>query len=474
MNRLAAWRDSMLVKSLMLLLLLGVLCIPLWQIENLIDARGDSQQAARDELALTHVGPQKLIGPLLVVPYVESWQVAQRNERGEQIGLEPKSELRWQLQFPQQLDVNGSLVPQERYRGIFKVPFYKLSAKLGGHFAPLKPDQLPRRVKGSSIELLPPVLALALSDPRGLEGAPKLALNGEALAFARGVPHVPEKSWLAAGVHAPLSAAAAQALVGSQPIPFNLDVTLNGQTQLAIAPLGDETSAHFTSPWAHPRFGGRFLAAERTVTDSGFDARWRITALTTQAREQVRASLHGEHARASLAGVEGLDTFDVALVQPVNVYSMSERAVKYGVLFIGLVLMAVFMVELFKRLALHPVQYALVGLSIAVFFLLLIALSEKIGFALAYAGAAGASVALLAMYFSAVLGSVQRGGSLAAYVALLYGALYGLLASESNALLLGALLVFGMLAALMGATRHVDWWRLGGSDTGPAESPTPA
>ena len=138
------------------------------------------------------------------------------------------------------------------------------------------------------------------------------------------------------------------------------------------------------------------------------------------------------------------------------------------------VLMAVFMVELFKRLALHPVQYALVGLSIAVFFLLLIALSEKVGFALAYAGAAGASVALLAMYFSAVLGSVQRGGSLAAYVALLYGALYGLLASESNALLLGALLVFGMLAALMGATRHVDWWRLGGSDTGPAESPTPA
>ena len=210
------------------------------------------------------------------------------------------------------------------------------------------------------------------------------------------------------------------------------------------------------------------------MTDSGFDARWRITALTTQAREQVRASLHGEHARASLAGVEGLDTFDVALVQPVNVYSMSERAVKYGVLFIGLVLMAVFMVELFKRLALHPVQYALVGLSIAVFFLLLIALSEKIGFALAYAGAAGASVALLAMYFSAVLGSVQRGGSLAAYVALLYGALYGLLASESNALLLGALLVFGMLAALMGATRHVDWWRLGGSDAGPAESPTPA
>ena len=460
MNRLAAWRDSALVKSLMLLLLLGLLCIPLWQIEALIDERGASQRAASDELALTHVGPQTLIGPVLVVPYLESWQVPRRNERGEQIGLEPRSEGRYQLLFPQQLDVSGSLMPEERYRGIFKVPFYKLAAKMGGHFAPWRPDQLPRRVKGSSIELLPPVLALALSDPRGLEGAPRLAFNGEALAFARGVPHVPEKSWLAAGVHAPLPAAAAQALAGNQPVAFSLDLTLNGQTQLAIAPLGDETSAHLTSPWAHPRFGGRFLAAERTVTDHGFDARWRITALTTQAREQVRASLHGDDQRAILAGVEGLDTFDIALVQPVNVYSMSERAAKYGALFISLVLMAVFMVELFKRLALHPVQYALVGLSIAVFFLLLIALSEKLGFALAYAGAAGASVALLATYFSAVLGSARRGAPLAAYVALLYGALYGLLASESNALLLGALLVFGMLAALMLATRHVNWWRL--------------
>ncbi|QTD45475.1 cell envelope integrity protein CreD [Ottowia testudinis] len=474
MNRLAAWRDSTLVKSLMLLLLLGVLCIPLWQIEALIDERGASQRVASDELALTHVGPQTLIGPLLVVPYVETWQVPQRNERGEQTGVETKSEARWQLQFPQQLDINGSLTPEERYRGIFKVPFYKLSAKLGGHFAPLRPEQLPRRVNGSSIEVLTPVLALALSDTRGLEGAPKLALHGEALAFARGVPHVPEKSWLAAGVHAPLSAAAARALAGSQPVAFQLDVTLNGQAQLAIAPLGNETSAHLTSPWAHPRFGGRFLAADRTVTGSGFDARWRITALTTQAREQLRASLHGEGARAAPAGIEGLDTFDIALVQPVNVYSMSERAVKYGVLFIGLVLMAVFMVELFKRLALHPVQYALVGLSIAVFFLLLIALSEKLGFALAYAGAAGASVALLAMYFSAVLGSARRGGSLAAYVALLYGALYGLLASESNALLLGALLVFGMLAALMLATRHVNWWRLGSTDARRAESASPA
>jgi len=122
--------------------------------------------------------------------------------------------------------------------------------------------------------------------------------------------------------------------------------------------------------------------------------------------------------------------------------------------------MAAFMFELFKKLRLHPVQYGLVGLAIALFFLLLLALSEKIDFGVAYGCAAAASVLLLMVYFSAVLQGWRRGVSLAAYVALLYGALYGLLISENNALLLGSLLLFCMLAVLMIATRRVDWYAL--------------
>jgi inner membrane protein len=225
-----------------------------------------------------------------------------------------------------------------------------------------------------------------------------------------------------------------------------------------MVPIGEETTAHLRSPWAHPSFGGRFLAAERTVTAEGFDARWRVSSLVTSAREEVRSGMKS----AKAAPV--LQSFDVSLAQPLNVYSMSTRAAKYGVLFIGLVLMAANMFELFRKLRLHPVQYGLVGLSIALFFLLLLALSEKVAFGLAYAGAAGASVLLLAVYFSAVLGGWRRGTSFGAYVALLYGALYGLLASESNALLLGALLIFGMLAVLMLATRKVDWYALSAGD----------
>jgi inner membrane protein len=191
-----------------------------------------------------------------------------------------------------------------------------------------------------------------------------------------------------------------------------------------------------------------------------------VSSLVTSAREQVRAGLSGRGNAAETATTQArqnigpLQTFDVSLAQPINVYSMSTRAGKYGALFIGLVLMAAFMFELFRKLRLHPIQYGLVGLSIALFFLLLLALSEKFAFWMAYAGAATASVALLAVYFSAVLGGWRRGLSFGAFVALLYGALYGLLASESNALLLGALLIFGMLATLMLVTRKVDWYAL--------------
>jgi inner membrane protein len=158
----------------------------------------------------------------------------------------------------------------------------------------------------------------------------------------------------------------------------------------------------------------------------------------------------------------------VSLIEPLNVYALSSRAVKYGLLFVGLTLMAAFMFELFARLRLHAVQYGLVGLSITLFFLLLLALSEKIAFGLAYAAAAGASVLLLMVYFSAVLQGWRRGLGLAGYVAVLYAALYGLLSSEDNALLLGSLLLFGLLALLMIGTRRVDWYALSARGRGPA------
>jgi inner membrane protein len=472
-------RNSIVIKVLGLVVLTLLLCIPLDRIDALNRERGESQREAAAELASTYTGAQTVIGPVLAVPYVERWMETQRNSKGQVTGVEPRSEEGLHLVFPDTLNIEGSLAPQQRYRGIFRIPFYTLDAKLDGGFGAFDPDTVARSVSGSKLEFRTPYVVFNLSDLRGLDGSPALSIGGATLRFAQRMPGLSEQAF-GSGIHAPLEGTALSAWLAGKPLPFEMKLALVGQETLSIAPIADETTAHLQSPWAHPSFGGRFLAADRRIDAQGFDARWRVSSLVTSARDQVRAGLldpaataltsdsaavridaaRPASARRQAVADGPLQTFDVSLAQPLNVYSMSTRASKYGALFIALVLMAAFMFELFRTLRLHPVQYGLVGLSIALFFLLLLALSEKMAFAAAYASAAAASVLLLGVYFSAVLGGWRRGLSFAAFVAVLYGALYGLLASESNALLLGALLVFGMLALMMLATRKVDWYAL--------------
>ncbi|MEJ8845359.1 cell envelope integrity protein CreD [Variovorax rhizosphaerae] len=451
-----ALKNSILFKVAGLLLLTLLLCIPLARIDALNHERGQSQREAAAELARTYADSQQVIGPLLVVPYVERWTEVQRNAEGNVIRNLQRSKEAAHIVFPERQHIEGSLTPQERYRGIFKVPFYTLKATLDGAFAGFNVAGIARSETDSQIDMKTPYIAFKVSDLRGFDGSPVLAMQGESLPFAQRVPGLADDGVMGGGIHAPLSGEALAAWKAGKPLPFELKLGLVGHESLSVVPLGAETTAHLTSPWAHPSFGGRFLASERSITAQGFDARWRVSSLVTTAREQL---VNGVMVRKG-TDPAFLQSFDVSLAQPVNVYSMSTRAGKYGALFIGLVIMAAFMFELFRKLRMHPVQYGLVGLSIALFFLLLLALSEKVAFGMAYAGAASASVLLLVVYFSAVVGGWQRGVAFGAYVAVLYGALYGLLASESNALLLGALLVFGMLAVLMLATRKVDWYAL--------------
>ena len=500
-------RHSALAKVALLMLLMLLLCIPLGEIGSLVSERRNSRDEAAQELAASHAGAQTLTGPLLLMPFTERWTEAQRNSEGKVIGQVPMQKQRHLLLMPEQLRMEGEMTPESRYRGIFEVLFYKLDAQLGGRF-PVPAGAPHPSEAGGQLVAGTPVLAVALSDVRGIVGMPQATLGGVALKFQPGLPQGLEGLMNGQGIQAPLPPDALRALQAGQPLEFGLGLQLVGQNRLDIVPLAEDTQARLRSPWPHPSFGGRFLASERTVTEQGFDAHWQVSSLTSDARAQlprhVRAEAqaaedaqvaqvaeaacapnHGDctvaaqasaaHRAARQAARGPIDTFSVSLAQPLDVYFMAHRAAKYGALIIGLVLMGCFMVELFRQLRLHPIQYGLVGLSIALFFLLLVALSEKLSFWQAYALSACASVALLMAYFSAVLHSVKRGLGLGGFVGVLYAALFGLLASESNALLLGALLPFGMLAALMLLTRNVDWYALSnGSGHRPAASASPA
>ena len=218
-------------------------------------------------------------------------------------------------------------------------------------------------------------------------------------------------------------------------------------------------------------------AATQKITPAGFEAQWAISSLSSSNQATLNGLLSQRwDARPVTSNNQNdnaahlsnaLESLSIDFIEPINVYSQADRATKYGLLFIGLTFAGFFIFEILKQLRIHPAQYTLVGLAIALSYLLLISLSEHIGFAFAYLVANLACVALLGYYLSNVLRSKAHGLMFAGLLTALYSALYGILASEDNALLMGSLLVFGLLALTMIITRKVDWYQISSKDAMP-------
>jgi inner membrane protein len=316
-----------------------------------------------------------------------------------------------------------------------------------------------------------------LSDMRGLRTATVLG-DGEALEVASGSgsdkhPH---------GLQAALPEARDTAARAAGPLTVKLALEFVGTARLAWVPAAGETRLALASDWPHPSFGGQFLPLERTVRDDGFKATWAVSALATTAPAEVlegaapcttaaNEAADGEGAdaadyaarQAAVASAKPqacLDTLAVSFIDPVNPYVLSDRAVKYGLLFVSLTFVAVGLIEILSGRRVHPVQYLLVGLALSLFFLLLLSLSEHLPFVASYGVAAAACAVLLGFYGSFMLGRARAGLGFGAGIASLYGLLYVLLQMEQNALVIGAVMLFVALAAVMTLTRRVDWYAL--------------
>jgi inner membrane protein len=417
------------------------LTMVLARIDWLVNERQARQQSAQEEVAQATAGPQLIAGPYLRRDCTEEWTAVETTE-GDRGKVERRSRQRRDFALrstPASLQVQGELKPQQLERGLFKVNTFVAPLQLSSVWD-TTPDLNPRSDKlEGSMRCGPMALALDVSDARGLRSVSVLA-QGSAL------PARPGNGSGGAGLHALLPTP-----TGSTEAPLQVDLRLEllGTESLRLLPAANAVQAQVRSPWPHPSFHGRFLPVDRSVSDSGFAATWRVTELASSAAADLR------HGRASE------DVLGVSLIDPVNPYSLSDRALKYGFLFIALTLAAVMLAELIGRHRLHPVQYGFVGLALAMFFLLLLALSEHLAFGLAYALAAAAASALLAHYGRGLFGHWRGGLGLGAGVGLLYGALYVVLNLEKASLLLGTLLLFALLAAAMRATRDVDWYRLG-------------
>lgn len=435
-----------------------VILVPLAMVHGVITERQSYRRQAVADVVRAYAGAQAVMGPVLSVPYSELVDVEETGRDGVVRTVRKRSNFQWTF-FPVRMSATGPLVPTTRRRGLYEVRLYEWKGAVMADFD----VRIPEEVAGAERVIGRPVLGYSISDVRGLHGVPRLRLGGADVELQEGFG-MREGS----GLHALLAPPAA----GQRwTLSTRLDVQLAGAESFAVVPVAKRNAIALESTWPHPSFQG-LSPWTSAVSGRGFRAQWQVASVATDVQRQFLAGRmpqpFGGATRGGVEAAGALDALGVVLADPVDAYTMADRATKYGILFVVLTFVGFFMFELVKQLPIHPIQYGLVGLALVIFFLLLVSLSEHVEFGIAYVVASLACIGLIGFYLSAVLRSTARGVGFAAMLGLLYAALYGLLISEDNALVMGSGLLFAILAGIMVVTRKVDWYRLGAPAPGRA------
>ncbi len=451
------WQKSkLLVKGLMIGVLVLLLLIPTFFVTSLIEEREARQQEAVKEVSSKWAGRQNIAGPLLVLPYLHA---AAPDSSGRVM-----REKQHAYFLPDALSFSSQIHPQEKSRGIFKVMLYNAQNNLSGRFDSISFEKL--NIDPESVLWSEAFVQFTLSDPKGLHEELQMQWNDRKLLFSAAGQDGRGGSLM----QAPLKLSG-PAELGT--VRFSGRMHLNGSQSFYLTPVGKSTSLTVRSPWPHPSFAGAILPQQTSVGDKGFEATWKSMAHNRSFPQQWRNSSYVTEVPAAtdtyIADVApakgspeaaynlGRDAFGVDLFIPVNGYQKTLRSIKYAVLCILLTFCAFFLVETAHKRAVHPFQYALVGVALVLFYLLLLSFSEYIGFNGAYAVAAVATVALISWFVRGLLGSARLSTLLSIVLVLLYGFVFTILQLQDYALLLGSIGLFITLAVVMYYSRKFQW-----------------
>jgi inner membrane protein len=429
-----AFLQSITFKVFGIAFLALLMLIPLAQVQGLIGERNGMRDAAVATIAQRWGGQQKVGGPLLYVPR----RCREQTDKGIVV-----TDCGRDAVLADRLQFEGTLAPELRHYGIYETPVYTSELKLSGEFA----DADLGALRGADYWAWNEAeLRIPVADVRGLRKVSPLKFDGTELRLGP-----------AAGAVARLGAIAVPLAITRKDggrYRFEVSLTLAGTQSLSLLPMARTTEASLSAPWPDPAFDGAFLPTSRSVGRNGFEANWSVLDFNRGFGQSWREGTQtGDDIVA--AG------FGVNLFQPANVYQQNDRAGKYGILFVALTFVVFFLFEVLRKLRVHPVQYLLVGLALTTFYVVLLALSEQVGFGGAYLAASSAVVLMIGGYAAAVLRAWRAGLVLGGVLALVYGLLYGLVVSEQYSLLMGSIALLAVVAVLMYLTRKVDWYAYG-------------
>jgi inner membrane protein len=423
-----------------------ILIIPLEIIQSSISERSQYRNEAVSSVAKSWTRNQVISQPILVIPYQKAHTAQVWNQQTNQIKAKKTYSEHVAYFALAQADTLIDMTNSTLQRGIFDVPVYLANVTMKATIDWSKVADLKQEPNISFTKK--PYISVTLSDKRGIADKPQITYSGAKVNVMSGSGFTSNHDGFRFEVSSILSDEEANRL---EDIAINF--SLKSTESLAVLPAADFSIVTIKSDWPHPKFIGSFLPIQRTINDQGFSANWSTNYFSSAIGNSLQLCASGECRDFNRL------SHGVAQVAPIDTYVQSQRSIKYALFIILLVFTCLLSVEFIAETRLHPAQYLMIGLSIAVFYLLLMALSEHIHFALAYLIATLSCIGLIIAYMKPHFSLKQTRG-LAASLLSLYLILYWIIQSEDYAFISGAILVFGSLAAFMMITRNLDWQQL--------------
>ncbi|WP_421773680.1 cell envelope integrity protein CreD [Gracilimonas sp.] len=422
-------RKSLGTRLFIIAFLTLILLIPSLLIQGLISEREHRRDSVAHEISQKWGSEQVIVGPIISVPYRYYFNGEEKVEQT----------IRYAHFLPENLNVEGAITTEIRYRGIYKVIVYNSNLSVSGNFQAIDLSGFKVPVEDFLIE--DAFVSVGISDMTGIKDFVTISWNEDEFMAN---PGIESNDVLASGI------SIAPDLTTGEAYDFSFDLNLNGSTGLHFSPVGKQTNVALESDWSNPSFTGNFLPAVREVTDAGFDSEWNVLHLNRNFSQQWQGP--NQEVTNTLFGVE--------LLLAVDEYQKTMRTAKYAIMFISLTFLTFFMIELLSKKIIHPIQYLLIGFALLIFYTLLLSISEYVVFQLAYLIAAAAIIGLITVYSYSVLSDKLKSGIILGVLIILYGYLYILLQLQDYALLLGSLGLFVVLSVVMYLTRNINWFEI--------------
>ena len=464
MSNFSNWiKTSHTVKFIAVGILVLVLLIPTYMIQNLISERQMQSQNVINEISGKWGNQQTIAGPVINIPFKEV--VASQNEKGQTIYTNTVGTLHF---LPEQLDIDGDVKTELKHRSIYDAVVYATNLKIKGSFS--KIDIAKLGIAPENVLWEKAYVSLHIPDLRGINKRVSINWNNQPLELNPGIddndivlntnkynPTYNNGEYRDVAMAVPVNGVSANGSSGlsakvdvkdAAKIDFDFTLDLNGSSSLYFIPIGKETNVSLSSAYKTPSFDGAFITDTNVVNDKGFKANWKVLNLNRNfPQEWTNSSYNINEA-----------SFGVNLLIPVDHYQKSMRSAKYAIMFIVLTFLVFLFTEILNGFKIHPVQYLLVGLAIIIFYVLLLSISEQIGFTKAYILSSGAVIILISLYSKTIFSENKLMALLAGILIILYGFLFVILRSEDYALLIGSIGLFIVLCVVMYLSRKIKWY----------------